>query len=84
MNENNFKKNFENNRPHYEGMGLGLFISKTLLENLGAKVTFNNDKNSKTEKGAIVRIIFDRKKIEVKSNNKIMKSMIEKKEANEK
>ena len=53
-------------------MGLGLFISKTLLENLSAKVTFNNDKNSKTEKGAIVRIIFDRKKIA----NKYSKAVI--------
>ena len=44
LNESNFKKNFENSRPHYEGMGLGLFISKTLLENLGANVTFNNEK----------------------------------------
>lgn len=29
-------------RPGYEGMGLGLFIAKTLLERSGAKVTFMN------------------------------------------
>ena len=46
-------------------MGLGLFISKTLLENLGAMVRFNNEKNKNTGKGAIVTIIFERKKIEV-------------------
>ena len=63
--DTNFKKNLEHNRPYYEGMGLGLFISKTLLENLGAIVSFNNEKNKKTGKGAIVTIIFERKKIEV-------------------
>ena len=65
LNESNFKKNFENSRPYYEGMGLGLFISKTLLENLEANVLFNNAINRKNEKGAIVKIIFDRKKIEI-------------------
>ncbi|WP_371155445.1 sensor histidine kinase RegB [Jannaschia sp. 2305UL9-9] len=30
------------NRPDYEGMGLGLFISKTLLERTGARVMFAN------------------------------------------
>ena len=73
LNESNFKKNFENSRPHYEGMGLGLFISKTLLENLKAKVTFSNEKNQKNEKGAIVHIIFDREKIEVNNDDKILK-----------
>ncbi len=29
-------------RPEYEGMGLGLFIAKTLLERSGAKVSFEN------------------------------------------
>lgn len=29
-------------RPGYEGMGLGLFIAKTLLERSGARVTFTN------------------------------------------
>ena len=76
LNENNIKKNFENSRPHYEGMGLGLFISKTLLENLDAKVTFGNEKNRKNEKGAIVHIIFDREKIEINTNEKIVKNMI--------
>lgn len=30
------------NRPDYEGMGLGLFIAKTLLERTGATVAFDN------------------------------------------
>jgi two-component system, sensor histidine kinase RegB len=29
-------------RPEYEGMGLGLFIAKTLLERTGAELTFTN------------------------------------------
>ncbi|MBS8224872.1 sensor histidine kinase RegB [Vannielia litorea] len=29
-------------RPEYEGMGLGLFIAKTLLERIGAELTFAN------------------------------------------
>ena len=82
LNESNFKKNFENSRPYYEGMGLGLFISKTLLENLSANVTFNNEKNRKNEKSAIVRIIFDREKIEINSNGKNIKDMIGKNETN--
>jgi two-component system sensor histidine kinase RegB len=31
-------------RPGYEGMGLGLFIAKTLLERTGARLTFANDR----------------------------------------
>jgi two-component system sensor histidine kinase RegB len=30
-------------RPEYEGMGLGLFIAKTLLERTGAEIVFMND-----------------------------------------
>ena len=82
LNESNFKKNFENSRPHYEGMGLGLFIAKTLLENLGANVTFNNEKNRKNEKGAIVRIMFEREKIEVNYDGKNLNDKIGKNEAN--
>ncbi|NKX45280.1 sensor histidine kinase RegB [Roseicyclus persicicus] len=52
-------------RPGYEGMGLGLFIAKTLLERSGARVTFWNasdpflsaeDKSGKS--GAIVEVIW--------------------------
>jgi two-component system, sensor histidine kinase RegB len=32
----------QNARPQYEGMGLGLFIAKTLLERSGAELTFAN------------------------------------------
>lgn len=30
-------------RPGYDGMGLGLFIAKTLIERTGAKLAFSND-----------------------------------------
>ncbi len=33
-------------RAEYEGMGLGLFIAKTLLERTGAEVTFDNGNSS--------------------------------------
>ena len=63
------------NRQGYEGMGLGLFIAKTLLERTGAKISFSNgDRNqtsahSKREAlGAIVEIYWPRKKVESTSN----------------
>lgn len=34
-----------NDRPGYEGMGLGMFIAKTLLERSGATLTFANSRN---------------------------------------
>lgn len=35
-------KQKDENRPEYEGMGLGLFIAKTLLERTGAELSFTN------------------------------------------
>lgn len=32
----------DKSRPEYEGMGLGLFIAKTMLERTGAELTFTN------------------------------------------
>ena len=40
-------------RPGYEGMGLGLFIAKTLLERSGARLSFANG-GGDTAEGAIV------------------------------
>ena len=34
--------NIAGQRPEYQGMGLGLFIAKTLLERTGAELSFNN------------------------------------------
>ncbi|TCP40309.1 sensor histidine kinase RegB [Rhodovulum marinum] len=50
-------------RPEYEGMGLGLFIAKTLLERSGAEVSFANgsdpfltDANRTEKRGAVVEV----------------------------
>ncbi len=52
-------------RPEYEGMGLGLFIAKTLLERTGAELTFANASDpflSRDERpqrsGAIVEVVW--------------------------
>lgn len=56
-------------RPEYEGMGLGLFIAKTLLERSGAEVTFANGSSQfgPSEKGdragAIAEVVWDNKLI---------------------
>jgi two-component system sensor histidine kinase RegB len=50
-------------RPEYEGMGLGLFIAKTLLERSGAELVFSNgsdpflkDGERPERRGAIVEV----------------------------
>jgi two-component system, sensor histidine kinase RegB len=48
-----------------EGMGLGFFIAKTLLERSGAKVTFLNQSGAR--RGALVRAVWPRKVLEVQS-----------------
>ena len=60
-------------RPEYEGMGLGLFIAKTLLERSGAELTFSNgsDPYSSTPvegayRGAIVEVVWPRHKIDAR------------------
>ncbi len=57
-------------RPEYEGMGLGLFIAKTLLERTGAELTFANAADpflSADERpqrcGAVVEVIWPRERI---------------------
>lgn len=46
----------------YDGMGLGLFIAKTLLERSGAQLTFSN-----SEHGAVVTVHWPRDRIEAQS-----------------
>ncbi|PJI85892.1 two-component system sensor histidine kinase RegB [Yoonia maricola] len=55
-------------RPGYEGMGLGLFIAKTLLERSGAKLSFSNSRKhghaswtGQATGGAIVEVSWPRK-----------------------
>ena len=61
-------------RPEYEGMGLGLFIAKTLLERSGAELSFANGRDpylvsgEQPEKcGAIVEVVWPRAKIDARS-----------------
>jgi two-component system sensor histidine kinase RegB len=58
-------------RPEYEGMGLGLFIAKTLLERTGAELTFANaadpflDPSERPERcGALVMVSWPREVFE--------------------
>ncbi|OSP54616.1 sensor histidine kinase RegB [Pseudoruegeria sp. SK021] len=65
-------------RPEYEGMGLGLFIAKTLLERTGAELTFYNGSdpflNSEERpdrSGAIVEVHWRRERIATREDEKI-------------
>ena len=58
-------------RPGYEGMGLGLFIAKTLLERSGARISFGNGTTPGVKpqahpdrSGAVVDIHWSRSQIE--------------------
>ncbi|QUJ76161.1 ActS/PrrB/RegB family redox-sensitive histidine kinase [Sulfitobacter albidus] len=51
-------------RPGYEGMGLGLFIAKTLLERTGAVLRFANGTDETAHIGAIVEVRWPRARID--------------------
>ena len=60
-------------RPGYEGMGLGLFIAKTLLERSGAKLKFSNSRRhghaswtGQATGGAVVEVIWPRRRLKSK------------------
>lgn len=60
-------------RPEYEGMGLGLFIAKTLLERSGAELSFSNGSDPYGAEaagmphiGAIVEVVWPRDKIDAR------------------
>ena len=60
------------NRPEYEGMGLGLFIAKTLLERSGAELSFANgsnpflrDEELPRRRGAIIEVIWPMESLRV-------------------
>ncbi|NIZ09591.1 sensor histidine kinase RegB [Pseudooceanicola sp. HF7] len=53
-------------RPEYEGMGLGLFIAKTLLERTGAELSFTN-RSGEGRSGAIVVVTWPRDRIDAQS-----------------
>ena len=52
-------------RPGYDGMGLGLFIAKTLLERSGARLDFSNGMNKDDLGGAVVLVTWPNKKLVV-------------------
>ena len=59
-------------RPGYEGMGLGLFIAKTLLERSGATVSFRNardpfllDEESGARRGSMVEVTWPAAAIQI-------------------
>lgn len=61
-------------RPGYEGMGLGLFIAKTLLERSGAELSFANgsdpfraEAQDTKKRGAIVEVVWPRSKIDAQN-----------------
>jgi len=63
-------------RPEYDGMGLGLFIAKTLLERSGADLSFANGADSfrsdsaRSERiGAVVEVTWPRSALEVASDS---------------
>lgn len=57
-------------RPGYDGMGLGLFIAKTLLERTGATLSFSNlTYETAAHSGAIVEVSWPRKAIEAQDVN---------------
>ncbi|WP_170510673.1 sensor histidine kinase RegB [Ruegeria arenilitoris] len=63
-------------RPEYEGMGLGLFIAKTLLERSGAELKFANGSDpyqavtdQAERRGAIVLVTWPRKLIDAQTGD---------------
>ena len=70
-------------RRDYEGMGLGLFIAKTLLERSGATVTFANGSDpfltsaeTSFRCGAIVEVMWPRDRIETEARPALGRNMV--------
>jgi two-component system sensor histidine kinase RegB len=69
-------------RPSYDGMGLGLFIAKTLLERTGASLRFSNGtdpflaEDERPERsGAVVEVVWRREAVEAKAADRIGENM---------
>jgi len=60
-------------RPEYEGMGLGLFIAKTLLERSGAVLHFANGSdevsNHSKQVGAVIEVRWPRREIDAREGD---------------
>ena len=60
-----WQRGSRHHRPGYKGMGLGLFIAKTLLERTGARLSFSNTpRGLDGAGGAVVRVVWDRSALE--------------------
>ena len=64
-------KSHERKSQQYEGMGLGLFIAKTLLERTEATLSFSNNVNKNnidskdlSRSGAVVRVTWPKNALE--------------------
>ncbi|GGD21231.1 sensor histidine kinase RegB [Sinisalibacter lacisalsi] len=71
------KRQRDARRPEYEGMGLGLFIAKTLLERTGAELNFANGTDPYTgvarpgqQSGAIVEVTWSRKRTGIEATDR--------------
>jgi two-component system sensor histidine kinase RegB len=64
------KRRRDKTRPEYEGMGLGLFIAKTLLERSGASLRFANGAGEagyhSKQVGAVIEVRWPRGKIDAR------------------
>ncbi|EDM73090.1 sensor histidine kinase RegB [Roseobacter sp. AzwK-3b] len=68
---------FDPRRPGYEGMGLGLFIAKTLLERSGADLSFANGTDAQKDgtgghpdcTGAVVEVTWPRHRMEAETSD---------------
>ncbi|MBE7217582.1 MAG: ActS/PrrB/RegB family redox-sensitive histidine kinase [Caulobacteraceae bacterium] len=57
------RPNAENSRSHHQGMGLGFFIAKTLLERTGGQVEFRNARRG----GAVISTRWPRRRVEAEA-----------------
>ncbi len=57
------RPNAENSRSNHQGMGLGFFIAKTLLERTGGEVEFRNARRG----GAVISTRWSRRRVEATS-----------------
>ncbi len=69
-------KSSASERPGYDGMGLGLFIAKTLLERSGAELSFANGREAGSQaplddirSGAVVQALWPNDRIGAKSDD---------------
>ena len=65
-------KNYAREQQQYEGMGLGLFIAKTLLERTGATILFSNNiikkdinQQARLKDGAVVKVSWPKTILEI-------------------